>query len=208
MLNLGTFRIRGQREDEYALVVSGCEFERRFQGPEPEVGRNRDRIRGQRRGGVEVGLRVGAHGRPDITAFDVEDGEQPGVPGRSQGLLESGDSGGAVLLEERGLRLDRSHRTLEFGDRSEGELPYACGTGRQPPGGQQMLVRVDAHAQRSVLVHGGRQSGAEHQALQSCRLRTSNFESRMTSREVTAAANSASVVISGTEFAVAAARIS
>src|SRR5699024_11805880 len=59
-----------------------------------------------------------------------------------------------------------------------------------------------------VLGHGLGQPGAEHHALQSCRLRTSKVESRTTSSEVTAAANSARVVISGTEFAVAAARMS
>src|SRR5699024_7557187 len=147
-------------------------------------------------------------GRADVSAFDVQDAEDPGVPGRGQRLLERGDSGRTVLPEEGRLGFDRGHRALELGDRAEGELAHALGAARQAPGAQEAFVRVDAHAQRSVLGHGLGQPGAEHHALQSCRLRTSKLESRTTSREVTAAANSARVVISGTEFAVAAARIS
>ncbi len=67
---------------------------------------------------------------------------------------------------------------------------------------------VDAHAHGSVRGHRLREPRAEHHALQSWRPRTPKVFSRTAWSEVTAVANSAIVVISGTEFAVAAARIS
>src|SRR5699024_11657451 len=102
-----------------------------------------------------------------------------------------------VLLEEGRLGFDRGHRALELGDRAEGALAHALGAARQTPGAQEVLVRVDAHAQRSVLGHGLGQSGAEQHALQSCRLRTSKVETRTPSRAATADAKSDRGVLSG-----------
>ena len=208
MLDFRALGIRGQGEDEHAPVVAFGEVEGRSQGFESEERGDRDRIRSQRRGGVEVGLGVGAHGRPDVSAFDVEDADDPRVTAGGEGVLEHGDPGRAEAFEERRLRFDRGHAARELRDHAQTELPHALSTRGQAPGVEEVVMRVDAHTQRSVFGHRRLQPVAEHQALQSWRLRTPNFLSLTTSSEVTAAANSARVVISGTEFAVAEARIS
>lgn len=155
-----------------------------------------------------MGLRIAGHRRTDVPAFDVEDGEQSLLPACGQRLLEGGDPGRAEAFEERRLRFDRGHGAGELRDRAQPEFADTCCRARQPPCLEEVVVGVDAHAYGAVGGHRLAQPGGEHHALQSCRLRTPKVFSRTACSEVTAAANSAIVVISGTEFAVAAARIS
>ena len=86
---------------------AGCER------ADAEVRADRDRVDRERRGRVEVGLRVGGHRRADVAALDVEQHQRTGGPARGDGALQHGDAARAEPLEERRLRLDHRRRVGE-----------------------------------------------------------------------------------------------
>ncbi len=91
VLDLRSLLVGGQGEHEQAGVVAAGGLDERVERPEPEVGADGDRVGGQRRGGVEVGLGVGLRGGADVAALHVEQGQRPGGAGVGQHPLEHGD---------------------------------------------------------------------------------------------------------------------
>ena len=79
--------------------------------PMPEVRRDGDRVDGQRRVPVEVGVGVPLRGAADVAALHVEQHQAAELPAALDHLLEDRDAARAVPLEERRLRLDHARRS-------------------------------------------------------------------------------------------------
>src|SRR5699024_3212816 len=151
----------GQGEDEDAAPGDVRELDRRAQRLVPEVGAQGDRVDGRRRVLAEEGLAVGVGGGADVAALDVEHGEAAGPAQLGQRPLEDRDPLRAEDLEEGRLRLDRSDRSAEGLDTGHREALEPSEVVGQAPRLEQAAVRVDAHAQRTVLGHRGPQPYSE-----------------------------------------------
>src|SRR5690606_7337814 len=143
-------------------------------------------------------------------------------------LLEHRDAARPVPLEERRLGLDRGDAPPDRLDDPQAELTQPRGVVGQAPVREQTGVRVDADAQRAVVVHRRGEPRAEPRAhaptrsgaagatpavrpspaMCSCRLATANGPARTASMPWTAAASWSTVVAIGLSAAVVAARIS
>ncbi|SHW00273.1 Uncharacterised protein [Mycobacteroides abscessus subsp. abscessus] len=146
-------------QDEHAAAMRGRDVEQRLQRAEAQVRRGRHRIGGQRRL-PRPRLRIGGHGRADVTALGVGQHQHTGLPQPRDGPFQHDEARRPVRLEERDLRLD-DREARERLDADVAELRHAVGGHRQPPGGQELGVRVDAQAQRTPLCHGGPKPRAE-----------------------------------------------
>ena len=157
VLHLGALRVGGQREHEQAGAVASRGLDERVERAEAEVGADRDRVGGQRRGRVEVGVGVGLAGRADVAALDVQEHQGAGRPGLGDHPLQHRDAAAAEPLEERRLRLDHRDVRRQRLDRGQRE-PLQPGHGRRrgPTSCSSDGVRVDAGAERAARVHGRR----------------------------------------------------
>ena len=161
VLHLRPLLVGGQRQHEQPGVVLAGGVDHRVERAEAEVRDGRDRVGGQRRGGVEVGVGVGLRGRADVAALDVEQHQRAGGPGLGDHPLQHGDPAAAEPLVERRLRLDHRDVRRQPLDRRQREPLQPGHVVGQPPLGQQPGVRVDARAQRAAGLEGGGEAGAE-----------------------------------------------
>ena len=117
-----------------------------------------DRVGGQRRGRVEVGVGVGLRGGADVAALHVEQHQRAGRPGLGDHPLQDRDPAAAEPLVERRLRLDdrdeRRHR-LDHGER---EPSRARPRRRRAPSVQQRR-RAGRCRRRAGRGRGGRRGG-------------------------------------------------
>ena len=110
VLDLRALLVGGQREHEDAGVVAAGGVEHRVERAEAEERAGRDRVGGQRRGRVEVGVGVRLAGGADVAALHVEQHQRAGGAGVGDHPLEHGDPAAAEALVERRLRLDHRRR--------------------------------------------------------------------------------------------------
>src|SRR5450631_733851 len=161
MLDLPALGVRRQCQDEQAPPVLKGEIKRRTQGLEAEKGADRDGVRAQRAVVGEVGMSVRSHGRADVAALDIEQGQRAGLAQAGKRALEHGDPRRTEALEERRLWLDDRHRPGERLDAGHGKRLQALDGLTQAPVRQQCRVGVDAGTERAELVHGDPKPGPE-----------------------------------------------
>ena len=143
----------GQHEHPAARRRRGVE--RRGERPEAEVGRERDRVGGQRRARREVGVGVPLHRRADVAPFDVQQHERRRARERAQQPLQHRDAARPVPFEERRLGLHQRHVPGQRVDAGVGEPGEPVDVVGEPPLLEQRPVRVDPDAQRAQRLHGG-----------------------------------------------------
>ena len=161
VLDLGALLVRGERQDEQPRAMGPGGLDERVQRAEAEERADRDRVRGERRGRVEVGVGVRLAGGSDVAALDVQQHQRPGGPGLRDHPLEDRDPPAAEALEERRLGLDhRDVRRDRVHDR-EREGLEAGDVVLEAPVLQQPGVRVDADAERSAVRDRNVEAAAE-----------------------------------------------
>jgi hypothetical protein len=104
---------------------------------------------------------VGVHRRADVAALGVQQHQGTGGPGTGDGVLQDGETAGAVPLVERQLRLEDGDRAGQRVDDGVGEPGEPVRVVAQPPPLEQRRVRVDPHAQRAAGGHGVGEALAE-----------------------------------------------
>ena len=142
-------------------VVGAAGLDHRVERAEAEVGAGGDRVGGQRRGGVEVGVGVGLAGRADVAALDVEQHQRAGGPRLGDHPLEHGDAAAAEALVERALRLDHADDRRDGLDHRQREPLQRRDVVGQAPLLEQRDVRVDADAEAAALLDRAGETGAE-----------------------------------------------
>src|SRR5450631_4487465 len=106
-------------------------------------------------------MSVRSHGRADVAALDIEQGQRAGLAQAGKRALEHGDPRRTEALEERRLWLDDRHRPGERLDAGHGKRLQALDGLTQAPVRQQCRVGVDAGTERAELVHGDPKPGPE-----------------------------------------------
>ena len=138
----------------------GAVVDQRLQGVVAEVRAGGDRVgaeaggrAGEAGGAAERGAPVGRAGRGDVAALDVEDHRQLVLVGAPDDRAEGAPAGGAVLLEERRLRLDAGGDVGDGVDDAAAELLEAGGDGG---------VVAELRRLRPVLLDELRRHALEH----------------------------------------------
>ena len=94
VLDLRALLVGGEGEHEQTGVVAARGVDHRVERAEAEVRAGRDRVGGERRGRVEVGVGVRLRGRADVAALDVEQHQRAGRAGLGDDPLEHRDRRG------------------------------------------------------------------------------------------------------------------
>src|SRR5665647_749181 len=142
-------RVAGAREHEHALAFRAV-CDQRLQRVVAEIRAGGERVGGEADGRcgetgrpAEGGAPVGRAGAGDVAALDVQDDGEFVLVGTTDHGAESLPAGGAVLLEERRLRLDAGGGVGDGVDDAAAELLETGGNG---------LVLAELGGQRPILL--------------------------------------------------------
>ena len=126
--------------------------EERIERGEPQVAMRRDRIDAQRRGRGEVTFSISGSSRVDVAALAIEQHQHFARARQLHELFQRAKAGAAEALEECRLRLEHDDAKVRRLEHALAELQRAFRGIRQAAGLQQRRRRIDADAQRAVLV--------------------------------------------------------
>ena len=153
--------VRGQRGHEHAAAVVQCVVDHALQRACAVVRQQGDGVGEHRRPRLEIGVGDGRDRGGQAAVQAVHDGDDLHLAGRIQHAFERGESLGPVPFEHRHLELDRGGATVRGLQHAHREQFGAVGVHVVPPVGEEFPVRVDAHTQWTILVHGILQSQTE-----------------------------------------------